>query len=699
MSLPSIDNAVTVSVPPPEFVPPPVFVPPPEFRVSDATSATALSATALAAAELERAIIKSKEEYAATVSYQYWRIGSVPYKDFLEDGFYAIFGDFPGKIMDVAWPGPDNIPHLDLFRHVRPLEGDSREVILVDHSVDSNLCILEKDAAEAVAKESTSGGGPEAKIKALATVVSNHMGGPYDTEDDLNKLWIATRKSNSIQRSVLLHLGLIRVGTSRHRALLFKLLADSLSIENQYLGGPDGAAMNMVKLHGKEWIVDLVVKPGRLFPPPEVRGPDATPARALEAALVERVIRGIELMAPQLTATQQTVIPPSVFDAEQIQHLDARQSQRHVYSKEGFVSEIWADIEYEDGNVRFTTLQSPNDMYRLELDNGRMVILSASGASSYHTPEQAQVGPGWYLMMQSDRNLVIYDNERNPKWCSETWKHDSRKAGLRLMDTGDCHLVNSEGELLMSFQSPPLMTHPSISPPNGPAQPSGFARASAPHNAAFPARTESSVLSMSSDPNILVPLTSPFGAVDPAALGFNFSSFGPSFDPSSSIDQANVSTSSPTRNASPVVGSTAQATGSTSPRPNWVIEHQHLKYSEHDLVGFGSFGQVYKAKLCRTEVAVKKLGLVNSSRNVLADFRAEVKVMLELRHANIVTFYGAVVTMPNLAIVTALANKGDLFRILHHERLDLTTIRRLDIAQDIAQGMCYVHNCKLMFLF
>eukprot|EP00798_Chlamydomonas_sp_ICE-L_P014003 gene14003-19937_t len=667
MSLPSIDNAVTVSVPPPEFVPPPVFVPPPEFRVSDATSATALSATALAAAELERAIIKSKEEYAATVSYQYWRIGSVPYKDFLEDGFYAIFGDFPGKIMD-RWPGQARtISHIWTCLDI----------------VDSNLCILEKDAAEAVAKESTSGGGPEAKIKALATVVSNHMGGPYDTEDDLNKLWIATRKSNSIQRSVVLHLGLIRVGTSRHRALLFKLLADSLSIENQllraeYLGGPDGAAMNMVKLQGKEWIVDLVVKPGRLFPPPEVRGPDATPARALEAALVERAIRGIELTAPQLTATQQTVIPWSVFDAEQIQHLDARQTQRHVYSKEGFVSEIWADKEYEDGNVRFTKLQSPNDMYQLELDNGRMVIRSASGASSYHTPEPAQVGPGWYLMMQSDRNLVIYDNERNPKWCSETWKHDSRKAGLRLMDTGDCHLVNSEGELLMSFQSPPLMTHPSISPPNGPAQPSGFARASAPHNAAFPARTESSVLSMSSDPNILVPLTSPFGAVNPAALGLNFSSFGPSFDPSSSIDQANVSTSSPTRNA--------------TPRPNWVIERQQLEYSEHDLVGFGSFGQVYKAKLGRTEVAVKKLGLMNSSPNVLADFRAEVKVMLELRHANIVMFYGAVVTMPNLAIVTALANKGDLFRILHHERLDLTPIRRLEIAQDIAQGMDYLHT-------
>eukprot|EP00798_Chlamydomonas_sp_ICE-L_P021720 gene21720-28740_t len=149
------------------------------------------------------------------------------------------------------------------------------------------------------------------------------------------------------------------------------------------------------------------------------------------------------------------------------------------------------------------------------------------------------------------------------------------------------------------------------------------------------------------------------------------------------MDQANICTSSPTRNASPTVGSTAHATGSTSPRPNWVIEHTQLVYS--DLVGSGFFGQVYKAKMGRTEVAVKKLGLMNLSSKVSADFRAEVKVMLELRHANIVTFYGAVDEMHHLAIVMAFANKGDLFRILHRERLDLTPIRRLEIAQDIAQ--------------
>eukprot|EP00798_Chlamydomonas_sp_ICE-L_P019146 gene19146-25757_t len=66
--------------------------------------------------------------------------------------------------------------------------------------------------------------------------------------------------------------------------------------------------------------------------------------------------------------------------------------------------------------------------------------------------------------------------------------------------------------------------------------------------------------------------------------------------------------------------------------------------------------------------------------------------MAELRHANIVTFYGASVS--DLAIVTAYVNGGDLYTILHKKQIDLHPKLRLNIAKDIAEGMYYLHNYK-----
>eukprot|EP00798_Chlamydomonas_sp_ICE-L_P014009 gene14009-19943_t len=129
---------------------------------------------------------------------------------------------------------------------------------------------------------------------------------------------------------------------------------------------------------------------------------------------------------------------------------------------------------------------------------------------------------------------------------------------------------------------------------------------------------------------------------------------------------------------------------------DWEIEFSELEYGQR--IGIGSYGEVYKGVWRGTEVAIKKLLEQNLCPASLRDFRDEVSVMSRLRHPNIVLFLGAVVMEAQLAIITAFVPRGSLFRILHRARADLDPRRRLNIALDIARGMCYLHNCKPMIV-
>jgi hypothetical protein len=108
--------------------------------------------------------------------------------------------------------------------------------------------------------------------------VADQLGGPYPSEARLARAHLgASGAVKAATRSVIVPLGQLKVGTSRHRALLFKVLADSLGIPCQllrgvgYVGNEDSAAA-VVRVDGQEWQVDLVEEPGRLLPTPVRQG-------------------------------------------------------------------------------------------------------------------------------------------------------------------------------------------------------------------------------------------------------------------------------------------------------------------------------------------------------------------------------------------------------------------------------------------
>ena len=115
-------------------------------------------------------------------------------------------------------------------------------------------------------------------------------------------------------------------------------------------------------------------------------------------------------------------------------------------------------------------------------------------------------------------------------------------------------------------------------------------------------------------------------------------------------------------------------------------------------IGLGSFGEVYRGAWRRTEVAIKRLIDQQLTPQGVKEFRAEVALMRRLSHPNVVAFLGACTKPPSLCIVTPLAQRGSLFKLLHRsppgQQQQLTQRLRAKMALDTARGLHYLHSCN-----
>uniref|UniRef100_J3MCP9 non-specific serine/threonine protein kinase n=1 Tax=Oryza brachyantha TaxID=4533 RepID=J3MCP9_ORYBR len=201
-------------------------------------------------------------------AFRYWSFSALSYDDKILDGFYdiCVIGDGPTLA---------TIPSLTELRQ-QPFSHTSKtEAVLVNRAQDTKLVQLEQKAfIMAVEFRSKT---PEfvdhSLVQRLATLVSDYMGGPVvDPESILSDYQNVSSSLRTSIRSAVMPLGEVAIGLARHRALLFKVLADSLAVPcrlvkgRQYTGSDDGA-LSIVKFNdGREYIVDLMSDPGTLIP-------------------------------------------------------------------------------------------------------------------------------------------------------------------------------------------------------------------------------------------------------------------------------------------------------------------------------------------------------------------------------------------------------------------------------------------------
>lgn len=121
----------------------------------------------------------------------------------------------------------------------------------------------------------------------------------------------------------------------------------------------------------------------------------------------------------------------------------------------------------------------------------------------------------------------------------------------------------------------------------------------------------------------------------------------------------------------------------------WDIPYDDLHLLEK--IGKGRFGTVHRA-LWHGDVAVKLLkeDYLDDERTLEA-FKLEVATFKKTRHENVVLFMGACMKPPRLAIVTSLCKGNTLYTHIHLRKDKFNLNRTTLVAQQISQGMGYLH--------
>lgn len=134
-------------------------------------------------------------------------------------------------------------------------------------------------------------------------------------------------------------------------------------------------------------------------------------------------------------------------------------------------------------------------------------------------------------------------------------------------------------------------------------------------------------------------------------------------------------------------------------RPPWLRGGEIINFYDLELgnkIGCGGFGDVYVAIWKeKYHVAVKKFRVQRVSRVKKQQFEEEVKLYSTLSHPAIVTFYGACVETPNLAIVMEFMPKGSLYDVLHIESDQLTDMQKYSMIEDALSALSYLHEKKI----
>ncbi|XP_073109883.1 probable serine/threonine-protein kinase SIS8 isoform X2 [Elaeis guineensis] len=205
---------------------------------------------------------------AEVMAYRYWNYNALSYDDKILDGFYDLYGI-------LVESSSIKMPSLVDLQGMPVSDSISWEAVLVNKAEDADLLKLEQKALmmSLESRSESSNFAASVLVQRLAILVANYMGGiVYDPESMLKSYQNLSNYLRASAGNMVLPLGRLTIGLARHRALLFKVLADSLGIPcrlvkgKQYTGSDDGA-LDIVKFNdGREYIIDLMWDPGTLIP-------------------------------------------------------------------------------------------------------------------------------------------------------------------------------------------------------------------------------------------------------------------------------------------------------------------------------------------------------------------------------------------------------------------------------------------------
>ncbi|KAL9259688.1 Serine/threonine-protein kinase EDR1-like protein [Drosera capensis] len=629
------------------------------------------------------------------LSRRYWEYNVLDYTERVVDGFYDVFG----LETDSAIQG--KMPSL---AKLETSTGDSGfEAVIVNRTIDPVLQELEQ-VAQCIALD-CGVAEVDVLVQRLAELVTDHLGGPVRDAHVMLSRW--TERSAELRTSLhtcVFPVGSLKIGLSRHRALLFKVLAEIVGIQcrlvkGSHYTGVEEDAVIIIKLNERESLVDLMAAPGTLIPvePSSFKEPYANSFDQNVIKLPSTKSTNDSEVALSWTSSDSTVEGGLHFGSETTQFgpsmpvitIDSGAGPSRVFNMSTFnpldvpsTSAVGASLykgnrgglAVGDGfrmnlNVVPQSQNNPDDPKNLFADLNPFLIPGAGRTSVRNKPKENKADEAEWC-----RNEVT--SRRPPLPVTRKNNVLNELPGKKEQDFFDGlfplnNVVDNDYQT-SSSSSMPENAYPNISKPLGVLSVAGRDKTAGNVLGSSPstARGSSQVDKITS--NHIGTHTE----VKPGQMDVSLSS------PSLLDDSRNPTSSSyaSANKAEPVIDDVGECE----------IPWEDLVIGER--IGLGSYGEVYRADWNGTEVAVKKFLDQDFSGAALVEFRSEVRIMRRLRHPNIVLFVGAVTRPPNLSIVSEYLPRGSLYRIIHRPYCDIDEKCRIKMALDVARGMNCLHT-------
>ncbi|KAG6591461.1 Serine/threonine-protein kinase EDR1, partial [Cucurbita argyrosperma subsp. sororia] len=679
--------------------------------------------------------ISGSQALAEFLSLQYWSYNVVNYDEKVMDGFYDLYG------ITTNSSTRGKMPLLVDLKEICVTSDIDYEVILVNRLLDSELQRLERQAYNIFMECRVSEYGfiLSGLVQKIADLVVARMGGPVgDAEEMLRRWTLRSYEMRSSLNTIILPLGRLDIGLARHRALLFKVLADRINlpcilVKGSYYTGTDDGAVNMIKIdNGSEYIIDLMGAPGTLIPSeaPSCQFSnysfDRRPADVIEIPEDTTVLQNEGSEAVSMASTQDEVANICNLISKEASDLDA-QSKENIRS---FIEEIQAgSSDYDFGKLlelesRACENSSGACDQSASAQKKKVKKVSKYVINAAKNPEFAQKLHAVLLESGASPPADLFsdiDSQGNgeSKATFQMYPIDGKgvDVGLQchpyiLASHGQSSATSTESEF---FNNVVHGNKQKVSAEGSSEEQTPEANANK-HTIFWPHNMENNrfvFVDVNGETGKLADVNGTFRRehVDGVSLASDADShnrqLGSVFvseerrflkdksggtlqcfdlrenlhDNLLEIDNGNQRASDVrSETIDPILGEVAE----------WEIPWEDLHIGER--IGIGSYGEVYRADWNGTEVAVKKFLDQDLSGAALVQLKCEVEIMLRLRHPNVVLFMGAVTRPPHFSILTEFLPRGSLYRLLHRPNSQLDEGRRLKMALDVAKGMNYLHT-------
>ncbi|CAH8359436.1 unnamed protein product [Eruca vesicaria subsp. sativa] len=685
---------------------------------------------------------------AELVAYRYWNYNCLGYDDKILDGFYDLYG-----VLNAS--SAEKIPPLLDLQGTPVSDGVTWEAVLVNRSGDYNLLRVEQMAIDIAAKtESVSSSSfvNSELVRKLAGLVGDYMGGPVVDPDSMLRAWRSLSYSlKATLGSMVLPLGSLTIGLARHRALLFKVLCDSVGVPcrivkgQQYTGSED-VAMNYIKTDdGREYIVDLMGDPGTLIPADAAglqidydKPVCSTSSRDNDSFHAASSTNGTDMSRQQngelptgehryeernQTAGGRDLIVRSNIskDVANVEKAPVQNlSSRPIHSFTHMRSPSWTEGVSSPAARRMKVKDVSQYMIDAAKENPRLAqklhdVLLESGVVA--PPNLfSEVYPQQLDATVEIKNLNEAKKEKEKGKDLETGhqqgRHQNDLAPVRFLPPlprlhpkADTHDQHDHGKVVSQSDSPhseASSTEYARTVPAAVAAAAVVASSMVAAAAAKTANTESSTLEL---PAAAAATATAAAVVATAAAVSRHLELGSNSDgdagsgghePQGSGDSPHGPNSGERISDRSTGNESSKSDATLDDVSDCEILWEELTLGER--IGLGSYGEVYRGDWHGTEVAAKKFLDQDLTGEALEEFRSEVQIMKKLRHPNIVLFMGAVTRPPNLSIITEFLPRGSLYRLIHRPNNQLDERRRLRMALDAARGMNYLHSCNPMIV-